>query len=292
MSKYNSPHFLGFTAQGDEKTNNEVDLREVFDFATGTPGKTKYIRGPTDRDYNVLVGQNQWPDPNVVGTDFQDTIMEYMSCMRDVYRGVLTLLESALGLPRNSLLELDSPSTQHRLKLVKYFPTRTSYGPTGSQGVGAHQDETGWLTFVNEVDKPGLQVHMRNGTEWLEVPIGKNGWGLNVGKAFERATCSLIHATLHRVQSPPANSTPRHSIVFFAGLPLEQSYTSLQAIFAQSKILMAMKHRDDNLSSTEYLQELGKLVVGEGADDTFGSSQLSMWQRSYNTKPRAANATG
>jgi isopenicillin N synthase-like dioxygenase len=137
--------------------------------------------------------------------------------MRLIYRKVLEHLEVALELPTGALQALDSAEAQHRLKLVKYFPVDGISASTG-QGVGAHQDETGWLTFVSEVDAAGLQIHMRNGKSWIEIPIGSNSWALNIGythplslnietavnrclrKAFERATSGRIHATLHRVQ--------------------------------------------------------------------------------------------
>lgn len=98
--------------------------------------------------------------------------------MREMYRRFLVRLEEELLLPSNSLLDLDTPDAHHRLKLVKYYP---SNGASGSQGVGAHQDETGWLTFVSEVDQPGLQVHLRDGDTWVTVPLHRTAWALNIG---------------------------------------------------------------------------------------------------------------
>ena len=104
-----------------------------------------------------------------------------MSAMRKTYRQVLIDLERYLKLPKDTLTCLDSPAAQHRLKLVKYFPVEDDQTSNQAQGVGAHQDETGWLTFVSEIDEPGLQVHLRNGREWIEIPIGIDCWGLNIG---------------------------------------------------------------------------------------------------------------
>jgi isopenicillin N synthase-like dioxygenase len=103
-----------------------------------------------------------------------------MACMRQLYRKHLIQLEHVFELPTDSLLKLDSPDVQHRLKLVKYFPASTE-ASADSQGVGAHQDETGWLTFVAEVDHPGLEVYMRNGTTWKKIAIEEESWGLNIG---------------------------------------------------------------------------------------------------------------
>lgn len=114
-------------------------------------------------------------------------------------------------------------------------------------------------------------------------------------KAFERATDGLVPATLHRVQvssnisaslfllttlkSPIGDAPCRHSIVFFAGLPLGQTYTSLQVIFMKSSLLKAIRNRHDEVSSAQYLRELEKLVVSHQPVYTFGDGQLKMWQR-------------
>lgn len=111
--------------------------------------------------------------------------------MRHVYRKLLVLLEIGLELPAGTLENLDMADALHRLKLVHYFPDNgaddNGHGsPTAErsmqqQGVGAHQDESGWLTFVREVDEPGLQVHLRDGTEWIQIPLGPSFVGLNIG---------------------------------------------------------------------------------------------------------------
>ena len=101
--------------------------------------------------------------------------------MREVYLKVLEQLEIALELPSKVLQKLDTPDALHRLKLIKYIPENESTGIwKAKQGVGVHQDESGWLTFVREIDEPGLQVHMRSGKEWIEIPLGHNAWGINI----------------------------------------------------------------------------------------------------------------
>jgi hypothetical protein len=76
------------------------------------------------------------------------------------------------------------------------------------------------------------------------------------------------------------NCPARHSIVFFAGLPLSQNYDSLQALFKQSPVLDRLRGGiDRGLSSNEYLKELSNLKVGTDISTTFGASQLDMWKR-------------
>lgn len=114
--------------------------------------------------------------------------------MRHVYRKLLVQLEIGLELPAGTLENLDTADALHRLKLVRYFPdngtsendhvfptTELTMDQQHQQGVGAHQDESGWLTFVREVDEAGLQVHLRNGTKWMQVALGPSFAGLNIG---------------------------------------------------------------------------------------------------------------
>ena len=102
--------------------------------------------------------------------------------MRKLYLDLLLHLEKALQLPTGALTNLDTPEVQHRLKLIKYFPvSRPDISPQSVQGVGAHQDETGWLTFVQELDEHGLQVHFQNASEWAQPSVPADSWGLNIG---------------------------------------------------------------------------------------------------------------
>ena len=95
--------------------------------------------------------------------------------MREVYRNVLEKLEAVLDLPvkalQNLVQNLDTPDALHRLKLIKYHPETESSGARKTkQGVGAHQDYSGWLTFVRETDESGLQVYMQSGKSGLKSP--------------------------------------------------------------------------------------------------------------------------
>ncbi|KAI2601830.1 hypothetical protein GGR54DRAFT_626755 [Hypoxylon sp. NC1633] len=276
MSKRPDSSFLGFTGRGDEITNGHVDSRELFDFATEV---SLHNDMTSDAASSSLIGNNVWPDPSSIGTDFRPVVESYMAQMRSLYHKLLVQLELTLQLPGGSLQQLDHEGVQHRLKLIKYYPTDNA-STLNAQGVGAHQDETGWLTFVAEVDNPGLEVHTRSGTTWQLATLGDGLWGLNVGKAFERATSGAIHATLHRVLSPLPSDGPRHSIAFFAGLPLDQTYQSLVAIFNQSPVIRELQG-SPSFGSSAYSNEISKLLCGQGEGTTFGATQLDMWKRSY-----------
>lgn len=113
--------------------------------------------------YAFFAEESYWPDRELVGLDSRSTIESYLHQMRKVYLDLLLHLEKALELPTGALPNLDTPEVQHYLILMKYFPVlRPDVSLHSVQGVGAHQDETGWLTFVQELDEHGLKFHFQN----------------------------------------------------------------------------------------------------------------------------------
>lgn len=86
---------------------------------------------------------------------------------------------------------------QHRIKLVKYPPSKDS---CRGQGVGAHKDSSGWLTFLYQVgEEEGLEVVNASG-EWIPAPPIEGTFVVNFGNAFEAATDGAVKATIHRVK--------------------------------------------------------------------------------------------
>lgn len=87
---------------------------------------------------------------------------------------------------------------QHRIKLVKYPPNPLPDDAKG-QGVGAHKDSSGWLTFLLQVgNEKGLEVLDSSG-EWMAAPPIDGTFVVNFGNAFEAATDGALKATVHRV---------------------------------------------------------------------------------------------
>ena len=86
---------------------------------------------------------------------------------------------------------------QHRIKLIKYPPSTNS---CRGQGVGAHKDSSGWLTFLYQVgEEEGLEVVSASG-EWISAPPIEGTFVVNFGNAFEAATDGAVKATIHRVK--------------------------------------------------------------------------------------------
>jgi len=121
------------------------------------------------------------------------------------------LVEEAFGIPVGTFDAFFSQNTtelggngkhvplqpQHRIKLIKYPPIPNH---EQGQGVGAHKDSSGWLTFLYQVgNEEGLEVLSSSG-EWIAATPIEGTFVVNFGNAFEAATEGAVKATVHRVQ--------------------------------------------------------------------------------------------
>ncbi|KAA6414590.1 MAG: Clavaminate synthase [Lasallia pustulata] len=295
LSKINNPHFLGYSGFAEETTLGHKDLREQFDFATELPvvwredGKTEgngrkgSVNGQGERDFSNLYwrlrGPNQWPPEDLI-PGFQKAYIDYNNALSTLSYSFVHLVEEAFNIPIGtfdtffqSLSPDSSPATflepQHRTKLIKYPPTSS----LSSQGVGAHKDSSGWLTFLYQVGKEeGLEVVNSDG-EWIPAPPVENSFVVNFGHAFEAATEGAVRATVHRVKAPTSTSQPRYSIPFFQGLPLDLTLSQVRSYMPES-VRSLRRGREGK----------GRGGVASFLDarwDGLGESQLRKWIRSH-----------
>jgi isopenicillin N synthase-like dioxygenase len=307
LSKLNSPHFLGYSGFAEETTLGKQDLREQFDFATelpaiwenGTsPDATSELRpcnrnGSIPRDFTQLYwrlrGPNQWPDEACLPT-FRRALEEYHDRVEALSYRFVHLIEEAFGIPVGTFdhffgAQDESPQTdrdlkigstqsylppQHRIKLLRYPPS-PSDAEHSSQGVGAHKDSSGWLTFLYQVgDEPGLEV-LSSSKEWIRALPIPNSFVVNFGNAFEAATEGAVKATVHRVIAPGPESNVRYSIPFFMGLPLNMTVSEIR------------KYISEHVRRLRSDKEAVEAVSGflDPRWDSLGESQLRKWIRSH-----------
>lgn len=248
---------------------------------------------PGPRDFNQLYwrlrGPNQWPDEASL-PGFRQALTEYHDEVEALSYKFVHLIEEAFGIPigtfdhffggkepssqtdRNAKDELteDYLPPQHRIKLLRYPPSPPN-AEHGSQGVGAHKDSSGWLTFLYQVgNEPGLEV-LSSSNEWIPARPIANSFVVNFGNAFEAATEGAVKATIHRVTAPGPTSNVRYSIPFFMGLPLDMTVSEVRGY------------------SPEHVRKLrSNSMVGEQVSDfldprwdSLGESQLRKWIRSH-----------
>ncbi|KAF2714809.1 Clavaminate synthase-like protein [Pleomassaria siparia CBS 279.74] len=296
LSKLNSPHFLGYSGYAEGTTLGQKDLREQFDFATELPVIYDPYAGrlqPTSasaaskRDFSNtfwrLRGPNQYPSEEQV-PGFHKAYTEYHDAVQELSYRFVHLVEEAFGMQMGTFDCFFPQSTavgglgqneyippQHRIKLIKYPP---SSGALGRQGVGAHKDSSGWLTFLCQVgQEEGLEVLDINGT-WIAAPPIADSFVVNFGNAFEAATEGAVKATIHRVKAPTSTCNPRYSIAFFQGLPLDMTVSQIQSYIP----LSVRKLRRDR---EEGIRDHGVSSFMDPRWDSLGESQLRKWIRSH-----------
>jgi len=198
LGKLNSPHFLGYNGFAEEVTLGKKDLREQFDFATELPAvwqdkavSNGHINGmhanaDETRDFSQLYwrlrGPNQWPNEKDL-PGFRQAFIDYHDAVQQLSYKFVRLIEEAFGIPvgtfdhffgrQDPMSILNGTAStrgflppQHRIKLLKYPPSEAK---NGGQGVGAHKDSSGWLTFLYQVsNEPGLEV-LSADNEWLPI---------------------------------------------------------------------------------------------------------------------------
>ncbi|KAI0273328.1 Clavaminate synthase-like protein [Gloeopeniophorella convolvens] len=206
-----SPHFLGYSKLGAERTRGAADMREQWDFAT----PRACLWAPGAPEYRRLWGPSQWPDEADV-PGFRAAFEEYLARVEALAYEFAQLVGEALGVGPDGLARFYDARElmQHRAKIVKY-PARDTVA--SAQGVGPHFD-AGFLTFLLQAsDHPGLQVQNLAGT-WIDVPPRAHTFVVNIGKGLEAVTQGLARATSHRVLAPPPGGGPRYSIPFFQNI--------------------------------------------------------------------------
>lgn len=308
LSKMNSPHFLGYSGYAKETTLGQQDLREQFDLATELP---VVYESPNDvnggsgsssdgRDFSKLYwrlrGPNQWPE--VPG--FKEAFIAYHDALQELSYRFVHLIEEAFaipvgtfdhffgrqqhqGPPREGSVTNGKPRDflppQHRIKLLRYPPASMSADdPWRGQGVGAHKDSSGWLTFLYQVgNEIGLSVLNTDdeGQRWINVPPVPGTFVVNFGNAFEAATEGAVRATTHRVISPGPFNKVRYSIPFFQGLPLDMTVSEIrQYIPEHVRSLRRIRgdDYDDGGVAASFLDPRW---------DSLGESQLRKWIRSH-----------
>jgi len=254
-----SPHFLGYSGLGKERTAMVEDQREQFEFATEL--EEQWVEG--EPLYRRLLGPNQWPSslPHI-----RPIIETYIESLFELSTRFLDLVAEALDLPPSALQSF--LSQQHRIKIAHYSPATSS----NTQGVGPHKDSSGWWTFLLQASPAhirGLQAMNRNG-EWIDIPNIPDTFVVNIGQAFEVATNGLCPATTHRVLS---SEHDRYSIPFFQGVRGDARKKDFEALWP------LLQDKNGVVESKEGKQIDSPFLTGNY--DTWGESQLRTKIRSH-----------
>lgn len=202
----------GYTELGQEAlayTLGEATPPDLFEALTfGREDAT----GPTFDAVRSCFHPNVWPEHPA---DLREAFLAYETHLRALSHTVLRVMELALGLPPEWLVERNRDAVI-TTRSINYERAPGAPEPEpGQMRLGAHTDY-GVLTLLTADDVPGLEV--RRGGAWHPVSPAPGTFIGNIGDLLARWTNDRWQSTLHRVVPPPAGtdgSARRRSVARF-----------------------------------------------------------------------------
>jgi isopenicillin N synthase-like dioxygenase len=185
------------------------DLNESFMIGPVDTYDSDYVSRPEAGNH---FAPNLWP---AVPTELRDVYSTYYRAMSDLAASLMSMFAVALGIDENYFVDkIDKAISRLR---VRNYPAPLFAPKPGQLRAGAHSDY-GSLTILSTEDRPGgLQV-WNAAEEWVNVPIARDCFIVNIGDLMARWTNDQWVSTLHRVVNPDetnAAESRRQSIVFF-----------------------------------------------------------------------------
>eukprot|EP01090_Pellita_catalonica_P004718 TRINITY_DN14509_c0_g1_i1.p1 TRINITY_DN14509_c0_g1~~TRINITY_DN14509_c0_g1_i1.p1 ORF type:complete len:357 (-),score=55.92 TRINITY_DN14509_c0_g1_i1:98-1168(-) len=209
----------GYVKYGEENLstiypehNNKIDIK-LGDFKEAFDWGVDVYEGDEDYGKPFRV-PNFWPDPNKVGARFKPDVLEYFDSMIDLGRVIMRMCAISLSLPEMYFAPMIA-KPMPTLRFIRYPPQSDDQisAEEARIGCGAHSDY-GSCTILAQDGTPGLELLLKDSTEWIPVPSIPNTLIINVGDMLQRWTNDVYVSTLHRVKSY-GNPNRRHSIAFF-----------------------------------------------------------------------------
>jgi isopenicillin N synthase-like dioxygenase len=192
-----SENHSGYVPEGEEQfAGGSRDKKEAYDIGFEYSGPDKA---------RVLLGGNQWPDL----PGFKPAVQAYYAAVLDLGRRLFQGFTLALGLEEDALASLaTTPPSQ--LRLIHY-PFNSEVAED-RPGIGAHTDYECFTVLLPTA--PGLEV-LNSAGEWIDVPIVKDAFVVNIGDMMEVLSNGRFVATSHRVRKV---ATERYSFPMFCSL--------------------------------------------------------------------------
>lgn len=181
--------------------------------------KESFSAGPLDRPQQIgeddetrfRLAPNLWPERPA---DFREAWSDYYRAAEKLAATLMRIFAIALNLDEDYFEDkIDQHTSAMR---AANYPAQPRQAESGQFRAGAHTDY-GSLTILSaENDPGGLEIFTRG--SWHAVPaLADEAFIINIGDLMARWTNDRWVSTLHRVVSPPGQttSTRRLSIAFF-----------------------------------------------------------------------------
>ncbi|SDS51887.1 Isopenicillin N synthase [Halopseudomonas xinjiangensis] len=176
-----STNHSGYVPEGEEQFDSgTIDHKEAYDI--GFDFLSEEGRRP-------MLGPNQWADLPGFREDIKAYYDAVLALSQQLFRGFAL----ALGLPEDAFTKhVTTPPSQ--LRLIHY-----PFNPDAADrpGIGAHTDYECFTILLPTA--PGLEV-LNGAGEWIDVPLMKDAFVINIGDMLEVLSNGLFVATSHRVR--------------------------------------------------------------------------------------------
>ena len=190
--------------------------------ATDPDLNESFMIGPVDADLKNDYFQrpeagkhfhpNLWPEKP---KGLKEAYTRYYLAMGALAAELMSIFAIALDLPED-FFETRIDKHISRLR-VRNYPEPKSPPKPGQLRAGAHCDYGSLTILKAEANPGGLQVFNKQ-QQWVDVPIVKDTFIVNLGELMAHWTNDTWVSSLHRVVNPPseqASGSRRQSIVFF-----------------------------------------------------------------------------
>lgn len=191
---------------GEEIDPDTADLKETLTFGR------EHRTGDQDIDA-VYFRPNVYPDEV---PSLEALVSRWAGAARDLYRDLLEMLATALGLDERFFVDR-AENSPHTFNINRY-PALSVVGRArqGQYRIAPHTD-WGLVTILDrEPGYGGLQVQTTDG-EWQDAPYAEGALTINIADLLARWTGDRWRSTRHRVLAPSedAPSEELYSIIAF-----------------------------------------------------------------------------
>ncbi|HSB08089.1 MAG TPA: 2-oxoglutarate and iron-dependent oxygenase domain-containing protein [Blastocatellia bacterium] len=190
----------GYFPVGAELTSGNPDLKEGL-----------YFGAELDPSHPLVKARTPMHGPNLFPSSIpamRETVLEYMSEMKELGHAVMTGIALSLGLDQRYFADRYTADPLILFRIFNYPPGRSV--ERESWGVGEHTDY-GVLTMLKQDSSGGLQVKSRSG--WIDAPPIAGSFICNIGDMLDRMTGGRYRSTPHRVKNTREHN--RLSFPFF-----------------------------------------------------------------------------
>jgi isopenicillin N synthase-like dioxygenase len=168
---------------------------------------------------------NVWPD-EVPG--FREPVTEYAAQVQDLYRELLEVLATALGLAPGYFVER-TRNAPYTFNINRYPALSVTGAPLEGQFRVAPHTDWGMLTILDrQPGYGGLQVQTLDG-EWADAPYVPGALTVNIADLLARWTGGRWRSTRHRVLPPPQADPDEEliSLIVFCESDMDRVITPL-----------------------------------------------------------------